>query len=209
MALLAHPSNKQREGVYIPSCSCIATLSSFSTSTSPLDSFKISPKLALLFPCCSALTPSSLTANPAAAAPDLNAVAVFEYVPNAEPLMGAEAEANGNGDGEGLGLVAEAEDVNGDEEEEEKDENVAWGFLLVVVVVVVAGAGPGAGVEVEVVEDPGSSSAGVVRLGVDLPDVKGELLAKSPNVACFFSSRGADADTGAGAKGAMAGVSSP
>lgn len=123
--------------------------------------------------------------------------------------MGAEAEANGNGDGEGLGLVAEAEDVNGDEEEE-KDENVAWGFLLVVVVVVVvAGAGPGAGVEVEVVEDPGSSSAGVVRLGVDLPDVKGELLAKSPNVACFFSSRGADADTGAGAKGAMAGVSSP
>lgn len=121
--------------------------------------------------------------------------------------MGAEAEANGNGDGEGLGLVAEAEDVNGDEEEEEKDENVAWGFLLVVVVV--AGAGPGAGVEVEVVEDPGSSSAGVVRLGVDLPDVKGELLAKSPNVACFFSSRGADTDTGAGAKGAMAGVSSP
>lgn len=107
--------------------------------------------------------------------------------------MGAEAEANGNGDGEGLGLGLEAEDVNGDEEEEEtKDENVAWGF----------GAGPGAGVEVEVVEDPGSSSAGVVRLGVDLPDVKGELLAKSPNVACFFSSRGAD--TG----GAMAGVSS-
>lgn len=107
--------------------------------------------------------------------------------------MGAEAEANGNGDGEGLGLGLEAEDVNGDEEEEEtKDENVAWGF----------GAGAGAGVEVEVVEDPGSSSAGVVRLGVDLPDVKGELLAKSPNVACFFSSRGAD--TG----GAMAGVSS-
>lgn len=107
--------------------------------------------------------------------------------------MGAEAEANGNGDGEGLGLGLEAEDVNGDEEEEEeKDENVAWGF----------GAGAGAGVEVEVVEDPGSSSAGVVRLGVDFPDVKGELLAKSPNVACFFSSRGAD--TG----GAMAGVSS-
>lgn len=107
--------------------------------------------------------------------------------------MGAEAEANGNGDGEGLGLGLEAEDVNGDEEEEEtKDENVAWGFE----------AGPGAGVEVEVVEDPGSSSAGVVRLGVDFPDVKGELLAKSPNVACFFSSRGAD--TG----GAMAGVSS-
>lgn len=107
--------------------------------------------------------------------------------------MGAEAEANGNGDGEGLGLGLEAEDVNGDEEEEEtKDENVAWGFE----------AGAGAGVEVEVVEDPGSSSAGVVRLGVDLPDVKGELLAKSPNVACFFSSRGAD--TG----GAMAGVSS-
>lgn len=111
--------------------------------------------------------------------------------------MGAEAEANENGDGEGLGLgleaeaEAEAEDVNGDEEEE-KDENVAWGF-----------AGAGAGVEVEVVEDPGSSSAGVVRLGVDLPDVKGELLAKSPNVACFFSSR-AKADTGA-----MAGVSSP
>lgn len=109
--------------------------------------------------------------------------------------MGAEAEANENGDGEGLGLgldleaEAEAEDVNGDEEEE-KDENVAWGFA-------------GAGVEVEVVEDPGSSSAGVVRLGVDLPDVKGELLAKSPNVACFFSSR-AKADTGA-----MAGVSSP
>lgn len=109
--------------------------------------------------------------------------------------MGAEAEANGNGDGEGLGLGLEAEDVNGDEEEEEtKDENVAWGFE--------AGAGAGAGVEVEVVEDPGSSSAGVVRLGVDFPDVKGELLAKSPNVACFFSSRGAD--TG----GAMAGVSS-
>lgn len=107
--------------------------------------------------------------------------------------MGAEAEANGNGDGEGLGLGLEAEDVNGDEEEEEtKDENVAWGF----------GAGAGAGVEVEVVEDPGSSSAGVVRLGVDLPDVKGELLAKSPNVACFFSSRGA------GTGGAMAGVSS-
>lgn len=109
--------------------------------------------------------------------------------------MGAEAEANGNGDVEGLGLgleaEAEAEDVNGDEEEE-KDENVAWGF-----------AGAGAGVEVEVVEDPGSSSAGVVRLGVDLPDVNGELLAKSPNVACFFSSR-AKADTGA-----MAGVSSP
>lgn len=111
--------------------------------------------------------------------------------------MGAEAEANGNGDGEGLGLGLEAEDVNGDEEEEEtKDENVAWGFGAG------AGAGAGAGVEVEVVEDPGSSSAGVVRLGVDLPDVKGELLAKSPNVACFFSSRGAD--TG----GAMAGVSS-
>lgn len=111
--------------------------------------------------------------------------------------MGAEAEANGNGDVEGLGLgleaEAEAEDVNGDDEEE-KDENVVWGF---------AGAGAGAGVEVEVVEDPGSSSAGVVRLGVDLPDVNGELLAKSPNVACFFSSR-AKADTGA-----MAGVSSP
>lgn len=114
--------------------------------------------------------------------------------------MGAEAEANGNGDGEGLGLGLETEDVNGDEEEE-KDENVAWGFG-----VVVAGAGPGAGVEVEVVEDPGSSSAGVVRLGVDLPDVKGELLAKSPNVACFFSSRGADAGATAGA---MARVSSP